>query len=136
MDLTSLSRFDLEIGADLHWLRPAVEEKPSSLSSANQERTSIAFAFGNNSRKCPNKTFAQRPEKTDSLTPGSILAMATAVQTNMVGILRRFHLHPMDAALNELNTSSSLAHLRKFVSSPFVLSIALSLTESSSVPIS
>ncbi|KAA3679612.1 uncharacterized protein DEA37_0002591 [Paragonimus westermani] len=46
--------------------------------------------------------------------------MATAVQTNMVGILRRFHLHPMDAALNELNTSSSLAHLRKFNPHPFL----------------
>ncbi|KAF6769039.1 hypothetical protein AHF37_12729 [Paragonimus kellicotti] len=46
--------------------------------------------------------------------------MATAVQTNMVGILRRFHLHPMDAALNELNTSSSLTHLRKFNPHPFL----------------
>ncbi|KAG5441310.1 hypothetical protein CSKR_113673 [Clonorchis sinensis] len=46
--------------------------------------------------------------------------MVTAVEQNMVGILRRFHLHSMDAAFNEFNSQNPLTHLRKFNPHPFL----------------
>ncbi|VDP78842.1 unnamed protein product [Echinostoma caproni] len=38
--------------------------------------------------------------------------MVTAVEPNMVGVLRRLHLHPMDAALNEFTSQGPLAQLK------------------------
>ncbi|CAH8652345.1 unnamed protein product [Dicrocoelium dendriticum] len=52
----------------------------------------------------------------------SCRTMVTAVQSNMVGILRRFHIYPSGTAWSEFRSEGPLSHLRRFSAHPFLFS--------------